>query len=83
MPTHTLATIDSYRKAQHVITAYHQVLGDNSCTHSATLDWSKLEEAFGADFDIPERHAEFVGRLRCAKCGRKGSMSITVAPPSR
>lgn len=79
----TLATIESYRKARHIITAYHHVVGNDPCSHSAVLDWSQLEEAFGAGFNIPERHDEFVGRLRCSKCHRKGSMSIIIAPPTR
>jgi hypothetical protein len=77
----TLATIESYRKAGHIITAYHHVVGNDPCTHSAVLDWVQLERAFGPDFNIPERHDEFVGRLRCSKCGRRGAMSITIAPP--
>ncbi len=83
MPACTLATIQSYIDAKHTITAYHEVLGDNPCTHGAELDLAQLAKVFGPDFNIPDRHAEFVGRLRCSACGRKGSMSIRIAPPSR
>lgn len=83
MPGHTLATIQSYIEARHTITAFHDVVGANPCSHSADLDWSQLVKTFGADFNIPERHAELVARLRCSACGRKGGMSIRIMPSGK
>ena len=79
----TLSTIQSYIDAKHVITAHHAAGGDNPCSHYSELDLVALAERLGPDFDIVERHDWFVSRLVCAKCGRKGSMSIIISPPRR
>jgi len=53
--------------------------GEDPCRHAADGDWDTLIAKFGADFVIPDNHAHFISKLRCAKCGGK-TVSITLHP---
>lgn len=79
----TLSTIQSYIDAGYTVTAHHEAIGHNPCSHYSDLDLVALAERLGPDFDIVDNHDWFVSKLVCARCGRRGSMSITISPPRR
>lgn len=62
------------------ITAFCEAPGDPPCRHSQALDLTKLIEAFGPDFIIPNEREKFVSRLRCSKCGSR-HVSIIITSP--
>jgi hypothetical protein len=78
-----IATIQSYIDAGCRLYASHEVVRAPSCSHSSELDLIALRDRLGGDFSIPDNRAYLLSLLRCAKCGRKGDMSIMVVPGER
>jgi hypothetical protein len=79
----TLATIQSYLDARETVTAFHMRLNPQ-CVHSGPLDLHMLAAKLGPDFNIPANHAALMRKLRCTRCGTKGTgMSIIIRPPDK
>lgn len=83
MTGRTLSTLASYIEARHTITAHHDEIGENPCSHYSELDLPALAARLGPDFDVVANRDWFVRQLVCSACGRRGNMSIRISPPRR
>jgi hypothetical protein len=83
-----VTTLRNHRENGDTIPAFHEVIGDQRCSHSAQLDWAMLERRLGADFELVRRRAYFLSLLNCSVCAKeprsnaKGNVSIIITPPA-
>jgi hypothetical protein len=75
-----MATLRELRDQGWILTIYCEANEGAFCHNHWTVTWDRLIQYLGLDFDLDAQRAEFLGRFRCERCGRK-TATMRVAPP--
>lgn len=77
-----MSTLRELRDQGWGLTIYCEPSEGAFCTHSWTVNWDQLIQYFGYDFEPDVHRDEFLGRLKCERCGRKCA-TTRWQPPDR
>ena len=72
-------TIGGMIRGRYTLSVYCDKTG---CHHGVRVDLEAWRDKFGDGFSIVDNNRRLRDRLRCEKCGTKGSCSFRISPPT-